>query len=84
MLPMLPKDKANHALYGVVIFAILSLPLQTFIALGLTILIGAIKELYDEITGTGVSDIADAGYTALGAVLGAIIYEGRTIVGVLF
>lgn len=71
---MLPKDKANHALYGYVAFilgAILArysgLP-QQIGGWGLVAFISIGKERYDRLSGTGVPDSKDI----LAALLGAV------------
>lgn len=50
MLPSLPQDKANHALYGAVIFN-LALPItDAFVALALVAVLAVAKEAVDWIS----------------------------------
>ena len=73
-----PKDKQLHLLAGFLI-ALVSLLLGTtpLTALGLVILLGIGKELYDLI-GRGTPEVADIVYTVLGGLLpiiGVIIWQ---------
>lgn len=70
---MLPKDKANHALYGYIAF-ILGAVVARYFGMpqqiggwGLVAALSIGKERYDRLSGTGVSDSKDI----LAALLGA-------------
>lgn len=82
MLPLLPRDKANHAVYGSAIFAVGAL---AAIPVGLSpVLVGVIlvtvlavgKEAYDKVTGKGVLDYYDAVATIAGALPVAAVTLG--------
>lgn len=45
---MIQQDKANHAYFGLLIFALSEIFLGHFFALGITTLIAFAKEVYDE------------------------------------
>jgi hypothetical protein len=48
-LPQLPQDKANHALYGASIYLVAALFVGPLLALGLSCVAGALKEVYDRL-----------------------------------
>lgn len=59
MLPSLPQDKANHAVYGTALYILLSYPFP-LLALGAVIFIATAKELmYDKIMAKGTPDYMD-------------------------
>lgn len=70
MLPQLPKDKANHVIYGIVIFLVFSVLLNPIGGLGAAIFLGALKETYDLVTGKGYAHSLDFVATAAGGLLG--------------
>ena len=47
-LPTIPHDKANHFIYGFVIFVLLNIFLLPWIAFGITFLFAIGKEVYDQ------------------------------------
>lgn len=46
-LPLIPLDKANHIIYGIIIYIIANLFLENILAFGVVILFATGKELYD-------------------------------------
>jgi len=69
-LPQIPQDKANHFIYGTLICFISSLFLHNpIISLGITIVVGASKEIYDKISGKGNPEILDLVFTVLGGLI---------------
>lgn len=68
MLPIIPQDKANHALYGAVIAAVgcLFSPLVGAV-LCTTFAVG--KEVYDRASGEGNPELWDALATMCGGVI---------------
>lgn len=78
MLPMLPHDKANHALYGYAAFVcgVLLGPLAGLDAFAAgAVLCSALafgKEVYDKVSGKGTPDAWDVVATTAGAIPAAI------------
>ena len=68
MLPQLPQDKANHVLYGLVVFCVFAFA-SPMIGLVAAVVVGAAKEGYDS-TGRGNVEILDFVATASGGGLG--------------
>jgi len=69
LLPQLPQDKANHALYGALICASCHWAIGPWALI--PVIIAAVgKELYDLYTGKGNGEILDAVCTVAG---GAIV-----------
>ena len=66
-LPLVPQDKANHYIYGSVIYFISSLWLSPMVSMILVLLIASLKELYDYKTKTGNPEIMDIVWTLLGS-----------------
>lgn len=71
MLPLIPQDKANHAVYGSVLCAVGVLAAQAlgfppFWGIALPVVIGAAKEARDRM-GYGTPDIMDFAWTVAGA-----------------
>lgn len=68
MLPQLPQDKANHALYGLLIFGVVGLysPLAGLIA---SVVAAAAKEAWDA-TGRGHVEFLDFLATSAGGAAG--------------
>lgn len=68
MLPQLPRDKANHALYGLLIFGVVGLysPLARLIA---SVVAAAAKEAWDA-TGRGHVEFLDFLATFAGGAAG--------------
>lgn len=63
----IPKDKKLHFLVGFAITVLLSFFVSYSVALIIALIIGAVKELYDKITGKGKPDILDFLSVAAGA-----------------
>ena len=68
-LPVIPLDKANHALYGTVIASVGTLLAGPIFGLVACLFSAIGKELYDMTTGTGEHSIADASATLAGGLL---------------
>lgn len=71
-LPMFEKDKANHVIYGVVIYALHSLIITPVFAAIAVFIFAFGKELYDR-PRTGKFSYGDIMATMLGAIIGFII-----------
>lgn len=90
MLPMLPQDKANHFIYGLIIFGLFKILLgrysvKTFkrriplIGIIVCSLFGISKEIYDLLNkDTHTPDIYDAAITILGGLIGLLIIKDIT------
>ena len=78
MLPMLPHDKANHAIYGAgfgLLGAIGAWHLgftPWMFALGLSAIAGVAKEIADKLGDTGTPSVPDALATVAGGVVVAV------------
>ena len=73
-LPLIPQDKANHFIYGLLIFTLISTLLNVMFGLGVCIVAAFAKELYDLQHKTiHTPDIYDALWTIAGGVTGVII-----------
>jgi len=72
LMYQIPQDKANHAIYGLVLFIALAFARDPLFALALVIVAGIVKEIYDKVTGTGTPDVWDAVATSLGGLAGYI------------
>ena len=72
LLYQIPADKANHAVYGTVLFITLAFVSTPLTALGIVITVGIVKEVYDKVTATGTPDVWDAVATGLGGLAGYI------------
>ena len=67
-LPLIPNDKANHFIYGFVIFVLSNLVLNEWISLAVVCLFAFGKEIYDEYEYGGF-DIYDAIWTIAPALI---------------
>ena len=72
-LPLIPLDKANHIIYGLVIYIIANLFVENILAFGVVALFGAGKELYDY-KSYGKFDVLDLLATISAALVLTIIY----------
>jgi hypothetical protein len=72
LMYQIPADKANHFIYGIVLFILLVFALSPLAALVAVTVTGIVKEVYDKVTGTGTPDYLDAVATALGGLAGYI------------
>jgi len=70
MLPQLPQDKANHFIYGALIYLVIGVVFGAVAGLTAAFLIGAAKEIYDKVSGKGCPDVLDFVATGAGGVLG--------------
>jgi len=70
VIPQLPQDKANHALYGLAIFIAFGFAFGAIAGLVAATLIGAAKEVYDRVSKKGCPDVFDLVATAAGGVAG--------------
>ena len=77
-LPMLPLDKANHFVYGTILFTLGSI-FSVWLGLTLAVLFGVGKEVYDRVTGRGTPDRMDAIVTAAPAVFLTLAYYFSTL-----
>lgn len=74
MLPMIPQDKANHAVYGTVIYGIVKIVTQNKDWALIAVCAAAVlKEIYDKVSKKGDPEILDALATVMPALL---IYMG--------
>jgi hypothetical protein len=65
---LIPLDKANHFIYGTLVYFLSSFFLTPLLSLIPVIIIGALKEIYDYYSKTGTPDIVDFLYTIFGAI----------------
>ena len=70
MLPLIPQDKANHVIYGVLVYAMGAALAGPVVAMVAVVLVGAVKEFYDSATGRGTPDVGDFFATAAGGLAG--------------
>ena len=74
-LPLIPLDKANHFIYGLVIFIACSSVLNVTIGLIICIIAAFGMELYDfKHKNKHTPDIMDAVYTCVGGIVGLIAH----------
>jgi hypothetical protein len=72
LMYQVPADKANHFIYGLVLFIALTIARDPLFALALVVVVGIVKEVYDKVTATGTPDFWDAVATAAGGFVGYI------------
>lgn len=73
-LPMLPHDKANHFIYGLIIFGLFKIILGPLVGIILCSLFGVGKEIYDYLhKDIHTPDIYDAIVTISGGLIGLLI-----------
>ena len=72
-LPMLEHDKANHFIYGLLIFGLVKVILGPVVGLIVCTLFGIGKEIYDHFHRDHTFDIYDAIATIAGGVVGLLI-----------
>lgn len=70
LLAKLPYDKALHMIGGVMLFALGHFFFGWQVGLGLAVLVGALKELWDWYSKKGTPDVLDFVATSAGGVLG--------------
>ena len=73
-LPQLPRDKANHFVYGFMIFILSSLVFTNLISLGIVMAVAALKEIYDKVSKRGNPEILDFVATVLPALILTLIH----------
>jgi hypothetical protein len=66
MQVLVRQDRANHFLYGALVFTASFMFVNAMIALAITMLVGIGKEIYDEYSLTGTPDKFDALFTIVG------------------
>jgi predicted PurR-regulated permease PerM len=66
MLPMIPQDKANHFIYGCLIYFVAQFFIPVMFAFFFTATIAIAKELYDHFSKKGNPESLDAIYTIAG------------------
>jgi len=72
-LPQLPQDKANHLVYGLLMFMVMTSFIGALAAVVAVAIIGALKEIiHDKLMGKGTPDFWDFAATAAGGILGFI------------
>ena len=72
-LPLLPQDKANHLIYGLLMFMVMTPFTGALLAVLTVAIIGALKEIiHDKLMGKGTPDFWDFVATAAGGALGFI------------
>jgi hypothetical protein len=70
-LPIIPRDKANHFVYGVAIFVVIAALINPQSGLVIVVLAGALKEAHDA-TGRGNVEINDFLFTVAGGGIGYV------------
>jgi hypothetical protein len=71
-LPLIPQDKANHLVYGLIVFIVVGTFTSPVVGLGAALFVGAAKEIYDRVSGKGTPDALDFVATGFGGVLGYV------------
>jgi hypothetical protein len=66
-LPVIPADKANHMIYGSMIYFVCHFFMPPVIALATVAIVAAAKEVYDGYSKTGNAEINDFVATVIGA-----------------
>lgn len=69
-MPQLPQDKANHFIYGLVIFFVVGFATDAVTGMAAAALLGAAKEVYDRVSKKGCPEAMDFFATAAGGVAG--------------
>lgn len=68
-LPQIPQDKANHFIYGFVIFLFACLIFNDLISLIIVTFVAIVKELIDKFFKKGTPEVTDAITTILPALI---------------
>ena len=74
LIGKIAQDKKLHYAAGLLISGVLSNFLHVHIAVGIAVLVGAAKEVYDRITRKGTPEFADFLWTTAGAITWLILY----------
>ena len=77
---VIPKDKQLHFIWGFFICAIVGWAVNPLIGLAVSLIAGALKEIYDKASGKGTPDIYDAIATFTGGLGAYLILKGMTYV----
>lgn len=72
-LPLIPQDKANHFVYGAILYLLFSIVLSPVNSLVFTSLIAIGKEMFDRISKRGNAEALDFLWTLMGAF---VVYMG--------
>ena len=72
-LPLLKEDKANHLIYGTIIYILSYVFLDRFYAMIPVIIIGALKEVYDHHSEKNNADVFDFIWTVIGGLICELI-----------
>ena len=67
MLPLIPQDKANHVIYGMIIYYIVQFILSPVATLALVVGVAVGKEVYDWLSNKGTPEFLDFMTTVMGA-----------------
>ena len=70
---LIPQDKANHFVYGFLIFAFFSLFFTEITCLFIVIFVAAVKEIYDKASMKGTPELLDFVFTVIPALILTII-----------
>jgi hypothetical protein len=70
---LIPQDKANHFVYGFLIFAFFTLFFTELTCLLIVVFIAAGKEIYDKLSKKGTPEILDFVFTVIPALILTII-----------
>ena len=72
-LPLIPGDKANHYIYGLVILALCYIVLGALISSIISIIVAGSKEVYDNYHPNHEASWLDVIWTLLGSISAAIL-----------
>jgi hypothetical protein len=72
-LPIIPGDKANHFIYGLIIFAVCNLVLGALFSSIICIIVAGSKEVYDNYHPNHEASWLDVLWTLLGSITAAIL-----------
>jgi VanZ family protein len=72
-LPLIPGDKANHYIYGLLIFALCYIVVGALISSIISIIVAGSKEVYDHYNPGHAASWADIIWTLLGSATAAIL-----------
>lgn len=67
MLPLIPQDKANHVIYGMIIYYLAQFILTPVATLALVVAFAIGKEVYDWLSKKGTPEFLDFMSTVMGA-----------------
>ena len=67
MLPLIPQDKANHVIYGMIIYYIVQFILSPVATLALVVTFAISKEVHDWLSKKGTPEFLDFVSTVMGA-----------------